>query len=294
MYTLDLRFLDTEATIAAFLVPTGEGPVLIETGPHSTLPHLETAVQNLGFSLQDIRHVLITHIHLDHAGASWALAQQGATIYLHPAGVRHLAAPERLWQSASQIYGDKMEYLWGQMQPTPLEQLRPMEHGEQLSIGGQTFTAWHTPGHAVHHLAWQWQLELFCGDVAGVRIGSGPVVPPCPPPDIDVEAWQASIQLIRDLKPAALHLTHFGKVEKTDIPFHLNELSRRLNEYAAWMQPHFEAGHSSQEITPAFMAFAQADLQNHGVDAAGLDQYEKANPAWMSVAGLLRYWKKKQ
>ncbi|MGB1120806.1 MAG: MBL fold metallo-hydrolase [Saprospiraceae bacterium] len=291
IHILDLKFLGLDEAIAAFLVETSEGPVLVETGPHSVNGNLEQEIERCGFKMADIQHVFITHIHFDHAGGAWALAQQGATIYLHPFGKRHLGEPSKLYASAKRIYQDKMETLWGKMEAIDEEKLRTVEHGESITIGDTTFTAQHTPGHAVHHIAWQVDDNLFAGDVAGVKIAKGIVVPPCPPPDINIEDWVASINLIRGLDIKALYLTHFNKI--TNITEHLEALEKMLGDWANWMKPHYENGTEQKEIVPQFMEYTKQQLLNHGLNEEEIKQYEAANPSWMSVAGLMRYWNKR-
>jgi len=291
MHTLDLHFRGKPHTIAAFVLETGEGPVLIETGPHSTIQYLEEGLARLDYRLEDVKHVLLTHIHLDHAGAAWAFAERGAGVYVHPAGARHLVEPEKLLQSAKRIYQDAMDQLWGTMNPIAAEALQQPEDGAVLEIGGLRIQAWHTPGHAVHHIAWQIEDQLFAGDVAGVKIDEGLVVPPCPPPDINIEAWQRSIQRMRSLNLSRLHLTHFGAVDEVDP--HLDMLEKRLTEWAEWIRPYYEQGASVEEVTPKFQAYVQQQLTEHGIEGEQLQQYENANPSWMSVAGLMRYWRKK-
>jgi glyoxylase-like metal-dependent hydrolase (beta-lactamase superfamily II) len=290
---LDLQFLNHSDTIAAFLIETNAGPILVETGPYSTFEQLQKLLLEKGYQISDVKHVFITHIHLDHAGAAWAFAQTGATVYVHPFGRRHLHQPEKLWNSAKMIYQNQMEYLWGEMQGIAADRLRAVEHGEKIRICEVEIIGWHTPGHAVHHVAWQVGDALFCGDVGGVRIGKGMVVPPCPPPDINVEDWQQSIDLMRNLNPKTLYLTHYGAF--TDVENHLNDLEKRLLERAAWIKPYFEQQADPQIITPLFQEYVQAELAESGITGEEqLLQYENANPSWMSVAGLLRYWQKKQ
>lgn len=292
IHTIDLHFQGIPTNIAAFLLETSAGPVLIETGPHSTLPILQAGITKCGYLAEDVRHVFLSHIHLDHAGAAWWFAQQGANIYVHPEGVRHLAAPERLMESARRIYQDKMDELWGQMHAISADQLLAPQHGEEIALDDKTkLQAWYTPGHAVHHIAWQWGDQLFTGDVAGVRIGdSGIVIPPCPPPDIHIADWKQSLALIRELAPRHLYLTHFGPHPYE--PSHLDELSDRLDRWANWIRPYFEKGETVQEITPKFQKLVAQEMNERGLNQAGIAQYEAANPGWMSVAGLLRYWKK--
>jgi glyoxylase-like metal-dependent hydrolase (beta-lactamase superfamily II) len=291
--TLDLQFLGKSDTIAAFLTETAQGPVLFETGPYSTFENLEAEVKKHGYQLKDIKHVFLTHIHLDHAGAAWAMAEAGATIYLHPFGREHMHDPSKLVASATRIYGDDMERLWSTMKGIPADQLKTVEHEDIIKIGDTEITAWHTPGHAVHHIAWQIGSALIAGDVAGVKIGKAPVVPPCPPPDINIEDWQASLNLIRQLPLQEIYLTHYGRIAGADIPIHLDELEQELLAWAEWMKPHYEAGSDPKSITPEFMAWVQGRLTEKGVSESMLEIYENANPSWMSVAGLLRYWKKR-
>ena len=291
--TLDLRFLDSPTTIAAFVIETSEGPVLFETGPYSTFKYLEENLGQLGYTTGDIKHVFITHIHLDHAGSAWALAEKGATIYLHPFGEAHMHDPSKLIASASRIYGDDMDRLWGTLKGIEKNKLRTVDHGESIQIGNQIIKAWHTPGHAVHHIAWQIDDNIIAGDVAGVRIGNGPVVPPCPPPDINLEDWQASIALIRKINPQRIHLTHFGAIEKPNIDTHLQELEDQLSDWAHWILPYYEQGAKPADVTPLFEAYVKNQLMSKGLNEAEVELYEKANPSWMSVAGLMRYWRKK-
>lgn len=293
-HTIDLGFLGYSEAIAAYLVDTSDGPVLIECGPYSTFPALRAALQSLGYEPADIRHLFLTHIHFDHAGAAWALAETGTLVLTHPVGAPHLAAPERLYNSARKIYGDDMDRLWGEMQPIDPERLHAPTHGEEIRVGDCVFTAWHTPGHAKHHIAWQARSAegadvLFTGDVAGVRIHGGPPVPPCPPPDIDVEAWKDSIALMRGLSASAYYLTHYGAVDTPAA--HLDALEKTLDALVEWMRPHAERNTPSEEILPLFRAFSKELLREQGVNETDMARYEAANPSFMSVAGLLRYFK---
>lgn len=288
---IDLDFLGVEKAIACFLVETSIGPILIETGPHSVLPNLEKALQAKGYELADIKHVFLTHIHLDHAGAAWAFAELGAAIHLHPFGAKHMASPSKLMESARRIYKDDMDRLWGEMRDIPEEKLKITAHEQEITVGDTTIKAWHTPGHAVHHIAWQIGDVLFTGDVAGCRIQLQMPVPPCPPPDINIEDWKRSITLIRNLGAKQFYLTHFGVVE--DIDDHLNLLEHYLDDWANWIKPRWENGEDPKAVTPVFQAYVQQQLLDFGVAQKDLEKYEAANPSWMSVAGLMRYWKKK-
>lgn len=299
IHTLDLGFQDLEHTIAVYVLEGPDGLVLMETGPYSTFKNLEKGLAVQGWKPADFQQVFVSHIHFDHAGAAWALAQQGARIYVHPRGLPHLASPEKLYNSARMIYGDAMDTLWGAMEPISAGQLFAPEHGAVIKVAGLQLTAWYTPGHAVHHIAWEAsplnglpeEQVLFTGDVAGVRIDDQIVVPPCPPPDINIEDWLASLQLLRDLPVQTLYLTHFGKItHKTE---HLENLEKCLLDWANWMKPYAENRTPAADIVPLFEAYVRKKLLAAGMNAIGLARYEAANPVYMSVAGLLRYWTKK-
>lgn len=290
IHVLDLHF-HTPQAIAAFVVESSEGPILVETGPHSTFPKLEEDLQKIGYKVSDISHVFLTHIHFDHAGSAWAFAEAGATVYVHPVGYPHLLDPSRLYNSAKRIYGDMMEKLWGMMKPIPASQLVSVEDNAEWTIGGHTFKALYTPGHATHHIAWQMGDSIFTGDVAGCTIDGGPVVPPCPPPDINIEDWFTSIDLVLSHNPKTIYLTHFGEV--TTIDAHMKALKQVLTNWSQWVKPHWEAGKKPAEITADFQGYVRKGMEDFGLTPYQVNQYEAANPPWMSVAGLMRYWKKR-
>lgn len=292
-HIIDLNFLGLANTIAAFLIKTNAGAILIETGPYSTFDTLKNGIEKAGCDIEEVKHVFLSHIHLDHAGSAWAFARLGAKIYVHPFGYQHLLDPSKLMKSATRIYKDQMDTLWGRMEAIPENLLQKIDNQQVINIGDTQVKAWHTPGHAVHHIAWQVGEDLFTGDVAGVKIHDGMAVPPCPPPDINLEDWQKSLALIRRIAPQNLYLTHFGKVEKNAIEEHLNTVERTLISWANWIKPHWEAGTDPNILTPDFQSFVKQQLIDYGTNPQDLALYEAANPSWMSVAGLLRYWRKK-
>ncbi|AEL24479.1 MBL fold metallo-hydrolase [Cyclobacterium marinum] len=292
IHTIDLKFQKVEKTIASFLIQGKGKPVLIETGPHSTWNQLKSSLQHLGFKPKDLAAVLLTHIHFDHAGAAWEFAKAGVKVYLHPKGITHLSNPIKLWNSAAKIYGDeKMDTLWGPMESIDPNFLVSVDDMEDVSIEGLTFTSIHSPGHASHHIAWQLGESVFTGDVGGVKIKNGPVVPPCPPPDIHIEAWKSSIEKISDCHPKELYLTHFGKISNPQE--HLSQLISVLDDWAIWIKRKFDQNELAEEITPEFMNYTAKQLENKGAGKDLQKLYELANPSWMSVGGLLRYWKLK-
>lgn len=288
---IDLNFLNTKESIGSFLIPTEKGPILIESGPETTYETLASGIINAGYKVEEIHAVLLTHIHFDHAGAAWKFAKNGAKIYVHEIGLPHLANPEKLWNSAAQIYGDDMERLWGKMEPIAMDQLIAANDGDVIDFGDVKFKVIYTPGHAVHHNAYQLNDVIFTGDVAGCKIENGPVVPPCPPPDVDVTLWKQSIQKLKDVNPKALYLTHYAKHENPIAL--LNELEMELDNWANFIKPFFENQTPAAEIVPIFMKFTSDAFREKGLTEEEIQVYEYANPSWMSVNGLLRYWKLK-
>lgn len=291
VHTIDLHFQGVDGVIAVYVLETSDGLALVDVGPTSTLPELEAGLRALGHALSDVRHLLITHVHLDHAGAAGEIAARtGARVYVHARGLRHLASPERLIASATQIYGEHMDRLWGQMRPVPPEQLFGLEGGETLDLGGLTVQPLATPGHAIHHLAYHTGPELFVGDVGGIRLDPAQTPrAPTPPPDIDLEAWRASIATLRALGAERLHLAHFGSYPAS--AGHWEHLLENLDTDAGRVRDALEAGADTLEITRVFTDELNAELEAEGPGL--LPRFAFASPAWMSVQGLVRYWTKR-
>lgn len=292
VHVLDIHFLNESEVIANYLIESSEGLILIETGPETAAKNLQDAIAELGFDWKQVKHVLLTHIHFDHAGGAWKFAANGAKIYVHPIGLPHLNSPEKLWNSAKRIYLDDMERLWGEMKPISEDLLVPLDDGDTLKIGDVEIITHYTPGHAIHHNAYQIGDTIFTGDVAGVKIEGGPAVPPCPPPDINIEAWKESIAKLEKLNPKRLFLAHFGEV--TEPHKHFEELKEMLADWATWIKPHYQAQTPTAEVTPKFIEYTQNQLREKGVSEAVVGKYEKGNPSYMSVTGLYRYWKLKE
>src|SRR4051812_30972364 len=209
IHVLDTRHLGRPGIIAATLLETRDGPVLFDTGPESTFDNVAAELAKLSFQPRDIRHVFLSHIHLDHAGAAWRFAELGATVYVHPRGAPHLIDPAKLVASATRLYGDQMERLWGKFAPIAAERVRVLEDNDVVNVAPFAIRAIETPGHASHHHIYHWDNVVFGGDVAGVRLGNGPPSPPLVPPELDIEAWRESLAKIRALNPAKLYLPHF-------------------------------------------------------------------------------------
>jgi glyoxylase-like metal-dependent hydrolase (beta-lactamase superfamily II) len=291
VHTLDLHFQNVPGTIAAYLLPHPAGAVLVECGPGSTVDALTHALDAHDLHMEDVTDVLVTHIHLDHAGAAGHLARHGATVHVHHVGAPHLIDPSKLLSSAERIYGDAMDRLWGMTHPVPADQIHELHDGDVVEIGPLSFTALDTPGHAYHHMAYLHEGICFTGDVGGVRMqGTRHVMLPLPPPEIDLDRWRGSLATLRGAAIDQLAPTHFGPFE--DVSWHLDALERALDRTEAWTQ-------STMADPPPDALFAthvtawQRDLARaDGVDAATWDRYETANPSWMAAAGLKRWWKK--
>jgi len=311
---LDLRFQGFAGAVAAFLLADGDDLVLIETGPGSTLPRLRDAIAAAGHDLARLTHVVVTHIHLDHAGAAGAVLRGAprARLYVHPAGAPHMIDPSKLMASASRIYGDDMERLWGAFEPVPADRVTTLGDGDAIAFGrGRRLVALHTPGHASHHVALHDpdSGDVYTGDVAGVRLANAPYVrPPTPPPDIDLDAWRASIARLRALDARRLFLTHFGAV--TDVAWHLDELMARLFDWAGWLEARLElqgddvpavvralTTRGAREVERAVRMAGASGLDPElvgGSDAAAATErlvagYELATPSHMTVTGIARW-----
>jgi glyoxylase-like metal-dependent hydrolase (beta-lactamase superfamily II) len=287
---LDLHF-QAEGTVGAFLIRTPVGPLLVETGPESLYANLRASVQAQGYALEDIRHVFVTHIHLDHAGAAWRLARHGAQVYVHPKGASHLQDPGKLLSSAQRIYGDAMDRLWGRLEPIDTNRIVAMEDDQIIRFGDVAIQAIHTPGHAIHHITFRLEDGLFTGDVGGIRIGDGPTIPPFPPPDIDLEAWADSIKRMRSFNPTYIYPTHFGI--KNDGAAHFDSLEENIHRIADWMKVKIGTGATEESLVPLFQEFMHVLLSGYGLQEKAIQEYEIADPAFMSVHGLARYWKKR-
>ncbi len=294
---LDLHFQDRRQIIAAYLLPHDDGAALIETGPGSTFPMLQAQLANHGFTPADISEVLLTHIHLDHAGAAGHFARHGATIYAHHVGIPHLSSPERLLDSAERIYGEDMDRLWGDMHSVPENQLVALEDGDTVPLGGQEVFVLDTPGHASHHMSYVVGDVCFTGDVGGVRFpGETHVELPLAPPEIDLDAWRESLARLRAAtdRHNLTHLapTHFGLFD--DVTAHLNRLETAIentDEWAARRLPEWDDG--DEALQESVTEWMRGQASENGVDDDAWERYELANPSWMAALGLQRYWETK-
>jgi glyoxylase-like metal-dependent hydrolase (beta-lactamase superfamily II) len=292
VHTLDLNFLGMPQAIAAYLVVGPAGPALIESGPASTLEALRARLAEHGYAPADIRHVLLTHIHLDHAGAAGWWARQGARIYVHHVGAPHLIDPSKLLNSARRIYGETMDRLWGEVLPVPADQLTALSDGDVVQAGGLSFSALDTPGHAYHHHVYRLGDVAFTGDAAGIHLpGSALIFLPSPPPEFDLEAWQRTLARLAGENFAAIYPTHFGAVE--DPREHLAQLGRLLVEAAHFVRDRMLVGVERDPLIEQYTAWNRARAEALGVSEDVFLRYQATNPLFMAVDGILRYWRKK-
>jgi glyoxylase-like metal-dependent hydrolase (beta-lactamase superfamily II) len=273
LHSIDLQFLGLEKEIGVYLFDTADGPALFDCGPASTLEHLRAGLAEHGLEVTDVRHLLLSHIHLDHAGATGELVREhpGLTVWVSPIGAPHLVDPARLISSARRLFPN-FDELWGPVTPVPEANLRLAE-GDVLG-----WEAFPTPGHASHHVSYFRDGTLLAGDATGVRIlPSDYVQPVAPPPDVDLEAWQGSVDEIERRAPERLALIHFGVV--TDVPTHLDLFHAALERWSAWVRD----GMTQDE----FVAAVSADA---GEEA---ERYSAVFSFAMSYLGLKRYYEKR-
>jgi glyoxylase-like metal-dependent hydrolase (beta-lactamase superfamily II) len=258
---------------------------------------LQARLAEHGLTPNDVSEVLLTHIHLDHAGAAgWLAGEHGATVYVHPVGKPHLADPERLLTSARRIYGDDMDELWGEMRPVPEDRLVALDDGDTLRLGDRSVTALDTPGHASHHLAYVVEDVCFTGDVGGVRLpGETFVEIPLVPPELRLDHWRESLARLRTAvdRHDVTHLapTHFGVYD--DVDAHLDRLEHMLDVSARWVEDTLPDLIDDEEaLREGVSDWMRGLADDHGVDGATWELYELANPIWMAALGLKRYWTK--
>ena len=289
---IDHDFQGTPHAIASFLVFGDEGPVLVETGPGSTLPNVRRRLAEHGVGPGEIRHVLVTHIHLDHAGAAGWWAQQGATVYVHPVGAPHLIDPGKLLASATRIYGDQMDSLWGEILPAPADRVVAVGDGATIEAGDLRFTALETPGHASHHHVFRLGDVAFTGDAAGIRIPDADLLElPAPPPEFDLEIWKETLARLRRQELTTIYRTHFGV--STAVPAELDRFEALLEETAAYVRGLLDAGLERDAMVANYEAWVQQRARADGADEATLRILEVPNPRYMTVDGIVRYWRKR-
>ncbi|MFB3852455.1 MAG: MBL fold metallo-hydrolase [Vicinamibacterales bacterium] len=291
---IDLMLLGKPKAVAAGLIRGPGGLAIVDPGPTSSLAGLRAGLTERGAAVADVDAILVTHVHLDHSGGVGVLVGENPEIavYVHERGARHLADPRRLVESATKIYGEHMDRLWGTVLPVPDANLRRLAGGERFeAVPGRTIEAVYTPGHATHHVSYFDSASgiLFAGDSAGVRAADCDyLLPPTPPPDIDVEAWSESIERMAALGPSWLFVTHFGLLDSA--AERLLEFRERLLFFAGAVRDSFQAGESDAERIRRFRSVVGEDLRRHLSDeqAALYDSAMSLDTCWH---GLARYWR---
>lgn len=297
LHYLDLNYLGVASVIATAVLGDREsGLALVDPGPTVSLSALREALAEDGFTLADVTALLLTHIHLDHAGATGTLVRQqpGITVYVHERGARHMIDPSKLLDSATRLYGADMDRLWGEFLPVPAANVRALAGGERITVGGRAVEVAYTPGHASHHVSYlDTATGVACvGDTAGGRIGGASyVMPPTPPPDIDLDLWRESAGRILAWQPSALFLTHFGP-SPTPPADHLSELLDRLRRAADVARDALSTGDDDGAQAARFRDAMRLELRRHMSDAEA-HAYELAIPFEHCYFGLARYWRKR-
>lgn len=296
----DLSFLGQPGIIATGLFHGAGGVAIVDPGPATCLPGLEAALKARGFAWTDVRAVLLTHIHLDHAGASGHVlkAAPSARLYVHERGARHMVDPAKLLASATRLYKDDMDRLWGKMLPVPADRVEVLGDRNAFSVVGHDIEAAWTPGHAWHHVSYFHPASriAFVGDTAGICRPSGRMVlPPTPPPDIDLESWRTSTETILGWNPDLLFITHFGPQPSPAL--HMQDLWRRMDDWSqrvrASLAHNGELGSlgADEELAAAFAQSVIEEL-TRATSHEEAEAYARAGRFDFSWAGLARYWRK--
>jgi len=293
---VDLNFLGRPGIIATAVLQGPSGVALIDPGPSTTLGTLQQALAAKGIAPGDIRELLLTHIHLDHAGGAGTLVRDNPDIevYVHERGAPHMIDPAKLIASASRLYQGDMQRLWGEFLPVPESRVRVLAGGETIAAGGRELTVAYTPGHAVHHVSYfdRSGRIAFVGDTAGIRRGNSVyVMPPTPPPDVDLEAWRASADRILAWDPDTVFLTHFGPVHGARP--HFEQLFERLADWSRIVRRLLaDQSLDDQQRERQFVDEVMLDLRRV-IGESEAEQYGRAGRLDYSWQGLARYWRKK-
>jgi len=291
----DLNFQGRQRVIACAVLHGAGGVAIVDPGPTSTLPALRRHLADAGISMADVTTILLTHIHLDHAGATGTLVRENPRlrVYVHEIGAPHLADPAKLVASATRLYGDAMDRLWGEIAPVPAGALTTLNGGERLEVGGRTLDVAYTPGHASHHVSYLSADSgvAFVGDTAGVRVvPNGFVLPPTPPPDIDLEAWAKSLTTLEGWRAETLLITHFGPASPT--PHHLIAMRDHLGLVGRLSKESLAVEGEDASKEAWFVDRVRRELR-HTLSDADAAAYEISGRFDLNWRGLARYWRKK-
>lgn len=290
---IDLRFRGSERVIATAVLLGPDGVTLVDPGPTSCLPALEDGLRQRGLTLRDVRSLLLTHIHLDHAGAAGTMVERvpAIRVHVHERGAPHMIDPARLLASATRLYGDAMDSLWGAFLPVPAANVNVLTGGERIATAGTTLQVAYTPGHATHHVSYLDETTgvAYVGDTGGIRVIGDYLIAPTPPPDIDLAAWQDSLNVIEAWQPVSLLLTHFGVV--TGAKAHLSRFRATLVAQAEAVRQSLTAGSTDGERTRVFVEQMRREVRK-AMPEHEARAMELAAPFDQLWQGLARYWSK--
>lgn len=288
--TIDLLWTGRPRSIAALLIESAGKSALVDPGPQSTLETLRAEILKREQNFQSLDALLLTHIHLDHAGATGSIIRENPNlkVYVHEVGAPHMVDPSRLLASAGRLYGEGLRTLYGETLPVPKENVKPLHGGERIPIGVAELDAFYTPGHASHHLTY-WDRDsrtAFVGDTAGIRVQSEAfLLPATPPPDIDVEIWNQSLDMINSWEPERLFLTHFGFIE--DPAHHIRLYKERLREWTLLTRRLLESGMPTAEAEKTFVDAIASEIKS-ALPADAADHYIFNGGLRLSWLGLMR------
>jgi len=294
--TLDDNWTGRARSIATALVESDGHRAIVDPGPGSTLDTLRKELRDHGVSPTDLDAILLTHIHLDHAGATGALVRENPklAVYVHKLGAPHVIDPSKLLASAARLWPNgELERLFGEAVPVPAENLRILEGGETITLGARKIDVAYTPGHASHHVSYFENLEgvAFVGDTTGIRIeGHSFVMPATPPPDIDLKIWDTSFATILERLPTRLFLTHFGFSENPAA--HIAQFRQRLHHWMEMTEKILQTARDDAQAMDSFMASARAEIAQH-LPAEDIDQYVQTAGLNLSFLGLARHARKR-
>ena len=291
---IDLRFEGRSNAIATAVISSAGQVALIDPGPTSCLETLELGLNGFGIRLGDVTDIVLTHIHLDHAGATGTLVRRNPSlrVWVHERGTPHLVDPGKLLASATRLYGAEMDRLWGEVAPVPAQNITSLSGGERIQAGGRSFEVAYTPGHASHHISFFDRDSgiAFVGDTAGMSVNGGYVLPPTPPPDIDIELWEGSVARIEAWSPATLFLTHYGPAMQ--VRPHLQALVENLRSAAEVVKASLEQPGTDEDRTRMFTEYLRRELRARMTEAE-FEAYRVTAPPELLWLGLARYWRKR-
>jgi len=299
IHTIDTNWLGLPRYTAAYLLEGPGGLALVETGPFCSNDNIVAGVRALGHKPGDVRHVLVSHIHLDHAGAAWWWARQGSQVHVHEFGARHLVDPSVLMNSATRIYGDRMDFLWGRMEPIDAARVTAVHDGDVLEVAGLRIMAIETPGHARHHHAYALTTAehgrvCFTGDVGAMIMPEGDFIAvPTPPPEFDLEAWLASLNRLEAMAFDVLYPSHFDRC-RAEPNAYFRRLARALIAHAEFARQRIDRGAMREEIFRDLVDWQRQVAARLGTPDRLFQDYTVDHLLDMNVTGLMRYWTKKR